>query len=123
MDYLMWAEPGAVGLMAWRVRVRAEVPEDRVDAMRASSVASTLQAALLRAAHGDPSGIQSAMADGWAAANRAARQAEEQELCREEPFLVGDPGSAARMAEIESAPGFLGWLMPDVAEAVRAACV
>lgn len=123
MDHLFWAEPGAVGLLAWRVRRRVDVPEERVDAMRASSVASALQAALVRAAHGDASGVATAMRDGWGSANRAIRQAEEAEDHREEPFLVGDPGSAARMAEIEATPGFLGWVLPDVADAVRAACV
>lgn len=121
MDYLFWAEPGAVGLMSWRVRTRVEVPEEKVDSLRAASVASTLHAALLRAVHNDGSGVPTAIADGWASANKAVRQAEEREDVREEPFLVGDPGSAGRMAEIESTPGFLGWVIPDVAEAVRAA--
>lgn len=107
--------------MSWRVRVRVEVPEEKVESLRAASVAGALHAALLRAMHNDGSGVPTAIADGWASANKAVRQAEEQEAVREEPFLVGDPGSAARMTEIESTPGFLGWVMPDVAESVRSA--
>lgn len=108
-------------LLQWFVEEERELDERETERILSDSIRLQLHAALQQHyLNGEPAAVvASSVTDGHSNSRTFRKIASKDFKTRAEHFMIGDPASVARIGEIESAKGFMGWAQPELADLLR----
>lgn len=112
---------GAVGSIHYLVKTEQKVSEEEKERIRNKMMADFVHGAIMTASY-EPSkamDIQTALQRGANEANKNIDMQENGTEMKTEIVLVGDSSAIETISEIESSPGFRGWVNPNVINQIK----